>query len=200
MLQKKNNFSLKIEPLLALEIGRIVEIQENCSLSRWTFSDYEEELNNLHALILTAKNEGKIVGFIACRLLADNFVSETREKDDKIYFEAEILNFGVLDNYRQRGIGSGLLKEFLECVSHKSIKMVWLEVRASNVSAIKFYSRRGFIENHRRKNFYSFPSEDAIVMKFLPHASVDLQKQTKLDSERDSELTSVCNPNKISVT
>jgi len=173
MLEPQNNDQLTIKLLLPGEIDRIFEIQQDCNLSFWSHYDYEQGLQNPHTLIYTAKTDGKIVGFIASRLLLKGIVSESEGKDAMIYSEAEILNFGVLGSYRKRGIGSLLLKEFLQCVLHKSILTVWLEVRDSNASAIEFYFRKGFVKSQKRKNFYSLPTEDAIVMKLLLSASVE---------------------------
>jgi len=40
-----------------------------------------------------------------------------------------------------------------------------LEVRPSNTAAVTLYKKLGFAEIGRRPNFYSFPREDALLMR-----------------------------------
>jgi ribosomal-protein-alanine N-acetyltransferase len=41
-----------------------------------------------------------------------------------------------------------------------------LEVRASNTPAIALYEKAGFTLVGKRKNFYSFPKEDALLYNY----------------------------------
>jgi ribosomal-protein-alanine N-acetyltransferase len=43
-------------------------------------------------------------------------------------------------------------------------RMIVLEVRASNAGAARLYERNGFVPGGIRRNYYSRPREDAIVM------------------------------------
>lgn len=58
--------------------------------------------------------------------------------------EARILLMAVLPEYRGRGIGAQLLKEFISRCFVSGIRAVNLEVRASNERAIRFYNVHGF--------------------------------------------------------
>lgn len=133
------------------EINQILVIQKECKLSFWTPDDYEQELKKDYSSIFIAKANKQVVGFLASRLLMERLPKGIGEKTAVVYSEAEILNIGVMENYRQKGIGSLLLSELLQNNRHLSIETVWLEVRASNFKAIKFYSNKGFIEIQRRK-------------------------------------------------
>jgi ribosomal-protein-alanine N-acetyltransferase len=44
---------------------------------------------------------------------------------------------------------------------------IFLEVRESNSAAIALYEKFGFEKLSIRKNFYSFPDENAVVMQLL---------------------------------
>ena len=70
-----------------------------------------------------------------------------------------ILNFGVLNEYRGKGIGNSLFNEVLNSTEG----IMTLEVRVSNTNAINFYEKRGFKKHSIRKNYYS-NGEDAILM------------------------------------
>jgi ribosomal-protein-alanine N-acetyltransferase len=175
-------------------IAQILEIHREGHLSVWTFEDYIQELRNDYSLILVAKSGQKIIGFLASRLLLKNQTECDEEDSPAVYSEAEILNFGVLKNYRAQGVGSVLLNKLLQNVSHLLIDTIWLDVRISNLTAINFYSNRGFIKVEKRKNFYNLPAEDAVVMKLSTIVPDEVTTGTKLDSITDFEVTSLRNP------
>ena len=71
----------------------------------------------------------------------------------------------VAKPWRKQGIGLRLLSAgLLWCRAHSGSDM-WLEVRASNVDAIRLYERAGFSIAGRRADYYSGPVEAAIQMK-----------------------------------
>lgn len=71
--------------------------------------------------------------------------------------EAELLNLAVRPEARRRGVGRALLALLAG-------RKVWLEVRASNEAAIRFYESQGFRVCGRRKGYYRNPDEDAVLM------------------------------------
>lgn len=77
---------------------------------------------------------------------------------------AELYNIGVNNEYRRLGIGSRLLRQFIESARSKGAQKVFLEVRSGNDSAIKFYEKHGFTQQFVRKSFYADPLDDATVM------------------------------------
>ena len=70
----------------------------------------------------------------------------------------EILAIATIEEYRNKGIAQGLLDKI-------RIKNIFLEVRESNKVAINFYKKNKFKEISIRKNYYSKPTENAIIMK-----------------------------------
>lgn len=76
--------------------------------------------------------------------------------------ESEILNLAVAPEHRRRGVARGLVEAWLRGVKGD----VFLEVRASNEAAQKFYKSLGFQVVSVRSEYYSSPVETAIVMKF----------------------------------
>jgi ribosomal-protein-alanine N-acetyltransferase len=79
---------------------------------------------------------------------------------------ARILILAVEVAYRNRGIGSRLLDEFLhECII-KGVKLVSLEVRVSNINAIEFYRKRNFTIVQTIPHYYK-DGEDGYVMHKL---------------------------------
>ena len=70
----------------------------------------------------------------------------------------EILAIATIEEYRNKGIAQELLDKI-------KTKDIFLEVRESNQVAINFYKKNKFKEISVRKNYYSEPNENAIIMK-----------------------------------
>lgn len=132
------------------DIKQVKQIEQECRLSAWSLEDYKKELNRNNSVALVLKQNGKILGFLIARLIKPG---------------AEIYNIAVKLEHQNQGLGQELLNRFLEICLRKSIKEIWLEVRESNKKAIEFYSRKGFEFVYLRKNFYSSPEENGIVLK-----------------------------------
>lgn len=79
--------------------------------------------------------------------------------------EWEIENIVVAEASRRRGGGRRLLGEFISIVRANGLEPIFLEVRESNLAARSFYQDCGFVENGRRKGYYSDPQEDAVVYR-----------------------------------
>ena len=70
----------------------------------------------------------------------------------------EILAIATIEKYRNKGIAQELLDKI-------KTKDIFLEVRESNQVAINFYKKNKFNQIAIRKNYYSEPNENAIIMK-----------------------------------
>jgi ribosomal-protein-alanine N-acetyltransferase len=143
--------ALKIRPAEPAHIGELIRIGLETGLSPWTAQNYLDEMRRADSVILRlTDSENCILGFICGRV------------PQMPHGDAEIFNIAVCPEYR--GNGGILLREFLsKCRDRKAAK-VWLEVRASNHIAENFYLKNGFVRTGQRKNFYSDPVEDAILM------------------------------------
>ncbi|MEN8803398.1 MAG: GNAT family N-acetyltransferase, partial [Thiogranum sp.] len=67
---------------------------------------------------------------------------------------------------QRRGIGSKLMKHFLQLARRHDADIVMLEVRPSNVSAVSLYEKMGFNEIGVRRNYYPADEgrEDALLL------------------------------------
>lgn len=95
-----------------------------------------------------AEENGTLVGFIA----------GIGEGD-----EARILMLAVLREFRRRGIGTALLNSFINSCNLNGMRKIYLEVRISNVDAIRFYKALGFSEGSIYPKYYE-NGEDALIM------------------------------------
>ena len=85
--------------------------------------------------------------------------------------EREILNVAVDPGQRRKGVARALLmRELTHEREHELARgpVRWfLEVRASNVAAIRLYETVGFEHCGRRPGYYQQPAEEAIVMRIF---------------------------------
>ncbi|HEX8493327.1 MAG TPA: ribosomal protein S18-alanine N-acetyltransferase [Pyrinomonadaceae bacterium] len=155
-IYQANGFDLS--PMTEHDLLEVVEIEEECGLSRWGWDGYYTELLSEQSVLMfvarplmterTSEVE-QVAGFIAARMAADDL---------------HINNVAVREQYRRRGIGGALLAAVLERGKERGAQKAFLEVRAGNVAAQGLYARYGFEVVGKRANYYSAPSEDALVM------------------------------------
>lgn len=139
----------RLVPMDKSHLVQIAEIEKECFSSPWTVPMLEEELNNLCASFIVAQGEdGTVLGYAGLHVAVD---------------EGYIDNIAVREDYRRQGVGQALLGAFMRFGQEK-LAFLTLEVRPSNEPAIQFYMKHGFVQVGRRKNYYTAPREDAILM------------------------------------
>lgn len=79
--------------------------------------------------------------------------------------EAEIRKIAVAKEYRRQGIASALLSAADQLLLTSSVKKCFLELRAANTVALTLYQKNGFQIVGQRKNYYTMPTDDAILVK-----------------------------------
>lgn len=78
--------------------------------------------------------------------------------------QIHINNLAVRPDLRGRGLASRLLDEVMAAAARLGMESATLEVRRSNTPALRLYARAGFIEAGIRRNYYTQPVEDALVL------------------------------------
>lgn len=131
-----------------MQIDRVLEFDKDVAdLLSLCVADGQRELReylqNDAVFVYTAKTNGKTVGII-CILKTPDTV--------------DLLDIAVHPDLRRQGIGRALCDAVL-------CKQTLLEVRASNTDAIEFYKKLGFEQISVRKNYYSAPTEDALIFR-----------------------------------
>lgn len=81
--------------------------------------------------------------------------------------EAHLLNLSVGRQWQRRGLGSHMTRFLLKLAREHGARALFLEVRPSNVPARALYTRSGFAEIGRRRDYYPAGGgrEDAVVMQ-----------------------------------
>ncbi len=121
---------------------------------------FEEHLERWGEAFYVAEIDGKVVGYVMSRVeFGAPYVVE-----GSIVKKGHIVSIAVLEGYRRRGIGRKLmenalrsLREIYEC------KEAYLEVRVSNLPAIRLYEKLGF-RKIRVIPMYYLDGEDAYLM------------------------------------
>jgi [ribosomal protein S18]-alanine N-acetyltransferase len=99
---------------------------------------------------LVAEEMGRVVGFLFGIMSSES--------------ECRVLMLAVKKEYRNQRVGTLLLTSFIREGSMRGAHLVSLEVRSSNLSAIRFYQRFGFMLTGRIPNYYS-NGEDGYTLK-----------------------------------
>jgi len=127
--------------------------------------DYIEQIFNLEKEIFKSSAFNK--SYLDTLIKGDNSFIYVYLIDDKVsgYLMVldsidvyEILAIATVEEYRNKGIAQELLDKI-------KTKDIFLEVRESNQVAINFYKKNKFNQISIRKNYYSEPNENAIIMK-----------------------------------
>jgi len=82
-----------------------------------------------------------------------------------VFEELRFLNVAVIGSLRRHGIGRQLVELAIQDGIKNNTTRALLEVRTSNAVARIMYEKLGFHAYGRRKNYYTNPTEDAILME-----------------------------------
>jgi [ribosomal protein S18]-alanine N-acetyltransferase len=81
-----------------------------------------------------------------------------------VYDELHINTLAVDPELRRRGLGSLLMRRLLAEAAREGANRALLEVRRSNEVAQRLYESLGFTVTATRRNYYTQPEEDALVL------------------------------------
>ena len=127
--------------------------RSSCFSLPWTWEQLMSQLPDDGHEFLAAEEEGKVLGYVGMMTVLD---------------EGYISNVAVDPAFRRQGIGGSPDRELLERAALRELSFVTLEVREHNEPAIALYRKHGFAPVGLRKNYYTLPVENALLMtKYL---------------------------------
>lgn len=138
-----------IRPMQLQDVEQVAALEQQCFSQPWSLKAFQEILNTSYRILFVAIDDDIVIG--ECMLT-------------EIAGEGEITNVAVNSVFRKKGIARQLMKATLAEGEKRNIAAYTLEVRAGNVAAIKLYESFGFVTEGVRRNFYSKPVEDALIM------------------------------------
>ena len=131
-------------------IAEINELEKLCFSLPWSRQALISQLpDDMHMFIAAIGDDGQVLGYVGMMYVLD---------------EGYISNVAVSPEHRRLGIADALINALIDRANEKDLSFVTLEVRKSNVPAIELYIKNGFSEVGLRKNYYTKPTEDAILM------------------------------------
>ncbi len=142
------NSDIMVRRAVSRDIPRLAEIEKICFSEPWSEAVFKDFLGGNGSIVLAAVSEGTVVGYVTGAYVLER---------------SDIYNIAVTADYRRKGVGNALLREFF-AVLPNGVKTVGLEVRESNLAAISMYKKNGFETVGMRKNFYVLPRENAVLM------------------------------------
>ncbi|MCT4597342.1 MAG: ribosomal protein S18-alanine N-acetyltransferase [Vallitalea sp.] len=132
------------------DVEQVHSIEQNTFSTPWSKESLEKELtSNTQAIYMVLEEKNEILAYSGLW----NIVSE-----------GHITNIAVKKDKRGLGLGEKVTKAILNEGNKLGIKSFTLEVRKSNIVAIRLYTKLGFTVAGIRKNFYDSPKEDAYIM------------------------------------
>lgn len=140
---------LEFRRMKVSDLDQVMEIEKSSFSVPWTRQDFEDSIGKPMAIYIVAVDEDQIVGYCGLWGILD---------------EGDINNVAVRPEYRGQKIGTRMLEALFDEGEKAGLKAYTLEVRAGNASAIALYHKTGFKEAGIRKDYYTAPKEDALIM------------------------------------
>lgn len=140
---------LQIRKANTKDLLNIFKFTKNESDLNWSKETLLYEIKN--NFCLAACMENKLIGFISATFI-DNI-------------EAQITAIVIKKDYRQKKIGTKLMKKIIDFAFKKNINTFILEVNENNNAALKFYQKNGFQLVGERKGYYG-EGRNALILKY----------------------------------
>ncbi len=128
------------------DINGIKAVENRCFSTPWSENMIISSIEN-GCIMVVAEIDNKVVGYAG------------------LYPSGDITNVAVIPNEQGKGYGTELVKELIKVAKINDIEKLFLEVRVSNIKAIKLYEKCGFEKISVRKKYYK-DGEDALIYAF----------------------------------
>ncbi len=141
-----------LREMLVGDLDQVMKIEESLFAVPWTREGYFTFLTRENSMFLVVEEKGEILGYCGLLMVLD---------------EGDVTNVAVRGDRQREGIGNFLMESLIRLSREQGIRMIHLEVRAGNETAIRLYERLGFVRDGLRKAYYTDPVEDAILMTYM---------------------------------
>ena len=131
------------------DITEVARLEKEIFSDPWSENAVRESMEQSQTLLLSALKDGVLVGYLIVYYVLE---------------DGEIARIAVESDFRRKGVASRLLKELAFICADNGVNKLLLDVRESNESAKAFYEKKGFVLDGVRKNYYTNPTENAILM------------------------------------
>ena len=145
----KRTITMEIRKMNPDDVAQVAMLEAEIFSDPWSEKDIFSYVCTSGGMCYSAISDGRVVAYILGRVIAP---------------EGEVYRIATRPGYRRRGIAYRLLDYAVKCERGRGLETLFLEVREGNIPARNLYHSYGFIEMGVRKNYYSNPTENAIVM------------------------------------
>jgi ribosomal-protein-alanine N-acetyltransferase len=144
------NQNLKFRPMLQADLSAVMLIEPEIYPYPWSRGNFSDSLNSGYSCLVLERN-GAIIGYAVLMMVLD---------------EAHLLNISIAKPQQGSGLGRALLAHMVQVARTHGALNMFLEVRPSNLTAIRLYESIGFNEMAVRKGYYPAKNgrENAILM------------------------------------
>lgn len=142
-----------IRKMTEADLPEVLTIEQETFSDPWSEEDFRSSIEEANNAYIVAVIDGYVVGY--CGYWG-------------VIGEGYIYNVAVKKEFRRHKIGYQLMKNLINESTSRGITSFTLEVRYSNEAAIRLYESLGFIRAGIRRDFYTKPKEDAVIMWLNP--------------------------------
>jgi ribosomal-protein-alanine N-acetyltransferase len=153
------------------DLESVIEVNRTCLPENYASFFFMDTFQNCPSAFRVAQVGPQIVGYIMCRI--EHGFSDIKRL--RFVRKGHIISIAVMPEYRRAGIASELVKEALDALQEMKADECYLEVRATNETAIKLYEKLAFSLARRVSHYYADGAE-ALVM-VVPLEGSDLPSQ-----------------------
>ena len=139
------------ERLTDSDLEGVAEIEKLCFSSPWSVSSLKLLTNDGIGMGMVCRKDGKVCAYGGMLIAVD---------------EGQISNIATHPDHRRQGYGRAIVEALIKYARNNKLTSISLEVRVSNKAAIDLYTSLGFKTVGNRKDFYTMPREDALVMVY----------------------------------
>lgn len=138
-----------IRLMQAADVEAVAKIERSVQSHPWTLKQFEDAVTAYQSTVIEV--QGQVAGFCILQPVLD---------------EANLLLMAIDPAQQGQGLGYQLLEASVTMLKNNPVQ-IFLEVRESNLAAIKLYEKSGFHQIDLRKNYYPNANgsrEHAIIM------------------------------------
>lgn len=138
-----------IRLMQAADIEAVAKIERSVQSHPWTLKQFEDAVTAYQSTVI--EQQGQVLGFCILQPVLD---------------EANLLLMAIDPAQQGQGLGYQLLDASVAMLKNNPVQ-IFLEVRETNIAAIKLYEKSGFHQIDLRKNYYPGSNgtrEHAIIM------------------------------------
>lgn len=140
---------MTIMQMTSAHVPQVAQLEGICFQDPWSERSIASELENPLSLWLVAMEEDRLLGYVGSQTVLD---------------ETDMMNVAVDPAARRQGVARALIQELTAQLKQRGSRKLSLEVRASNLGAIRLYESLGFVRLGCRPGYYRNPREDAWIL------------------------------------